>query len=82
MIDKYIELLLKRCLLVKKDTPLFISYNKITEDFVKKVVDYAHSIGIKDIYLDGKDSYYVHDILKKSTLKEIDKHYLYQLYSF
>ena len=72
MIDKYIELLLKRCLLVKKDTPLFISYNKITEEFVKKVVDYAHNIGIKDIYLDGKDSYYVHDILKKSTLKEIE----------
>ncbi len=72
MIDKYIELLLKRCLMLKKNTPLFISYNKITEEFVQKVVVYANNMGIKDIYLDGKDSYYIHDILKKSTLKEIE----------
>ena len=52
--EKYIKLLLERCLKIEKGKPLFISYNKVIKPFVKKVVNYANNIGITDIYLENK----------------------------
>jgi len=72
--EKYIELLLKRCLRVEESNALFINYNKINKDFVDKIVDYAKNLGIDDIYLDEDDSNYIHDILKDIKLEEVEKH--------
>ena len=52
MKDKYIELLLKRCVNFDRSKSLFISYDKINKDFVNDVVNKAKSMGITDIYLD------------------------------
>lgn len=73
MEEKYIELLLKRCLQVSKKTPLFISFKKINRDFVDKVVIYAKEIGVSDIYLDEEDSNYIHEFLKSASIDEISK---------
>ena len=74
MKEKYIELLLKGCLKMKASTPLLINYNKINKDFVNKLVEYANQIGVKDIYLDENDSYYIHDLLNELSLQEIKTH--------
>ena len=42
MEDKYINLLLKRCLKLKKGNSLLISYNTISRIFVDKIVLYAN----------------------------------------
>lgn len=72
--EKYIELLLKRCLRVTKKTPLFINYNKVNKDFVKKVVNYAENIGLTDIYLKEVDLNYEHDLLNSLNINEIEHH--------
>jgi len=72
--EKYVELLLKRCLKVEESEALFISYNKVNKDFVDKVVEYANKLGVEDIYLDESDSQYLHDILEKININEIEKH--------
>lgn len=74
MQEKYIELLLKRCLCVEKNTPLFIHYNKLNKDFVEKLVKYAKKLGITDIHWDEEDSKYVHNLLNSLSLEEIEKH--------
>ncbi len=73
MENEYIELLLKRCLKVNKNTPLFISYPKIINNFVNKLVRYAKKIGLTDIYLDEIDSYDIHNKLKKMSLKKMEE---------
>ena len=74
---KYMELLLKRCLCVEKDTPLFINYNKLNKDFVDRLVEYSKSLGITDIYLDEEDSEKVHDLLNEISLDEIENHEMF-----
>ena len=49
MEEKYIKLLVDKCLTLKKDDALFISYPLIIRDFVWKLVSYVKKIGIKDI---------------------------------
>lgn len=75
--EKYIELLLKRCLKVEESKSLFINYNIINRDFVDKVVESAKNYGVKDIYLDEEDSNYIHDILKNIKLEEVEKNDLF-----
>lgn len=77
MEEKYIELLLKGCLKVSKNTPLFISYDKLCSSFVDKIVSFATNLGLNDIYLDMIDSYEEHDILLNSTNKEIENNPLF-----
>ena len=77
MQDKYIELLIKRCLKVKRDVPLFISYKKINRDFVDKIVLFAKKMGVKDIYLDETDSLIQHDILKNTLIKDLSKYEMF-----
>lgn len=71
--EKYIELILKRCLKVSSKTPLFVNYNKINAKFVKKLTSIAEDLGVSDIYLDEQDQEHIHDILENSSLKELEK---------
>lgn len=70
--NKYIDLLLKRCLNLKKSTSLFISYDKICKDFVKKLVIRAKELGYSDIYEDCNDIFYLKNKLMNSSLDEIE----------
>lgn len=71
MKEKYIELLLNRCLKVDSDSTLFINYNVINKDFVDELIEYAKKIGIKDIYLDEEDTNAIHEFLENNSLEEI-----------
>lgn len=78
--EKYIELLLKRCLRIDECKSLFINYNSINKDFVEKVVDCAKQNGIEDIYLDEIDSNYIHDVLINTNLEDIENHEAFNSY--
>lgn len=69
--EKYIKLLLERCLKINKEIPLFINYDKINKSFVKKVVKYAKKIGLTDIYLKEKDLEHEHEILQNANIDDI-----------
>ena len=71
--DKYIKLLLEKCLNFDKSKSLFISYDVVNKDFVEKVIDYAKKMGVTDIGIDEEDINVTHDILSKSSLGEIEK---------
>ena len=72
--EKYASVILKTCLKVKKNQPLFISANSERLDFVRIVADKALELGVKDIYFDITDSILKHSILKELSLKELKKH--------
>ena len=46
MEDKYIELLLKKCIDVEKSKGLFVSYDVINQDFVDKIVERVRGLGV------------------------------------
>ena len=71
--NKYIILLLEKCLNFKKSKSLFISFDKVNKDFVDKIIKKAENMGIIDIYLDMEDINVTHDKLKNSSIKEIEK---------
>ncbi len=77
MENEYIKLLIDGCLKVKKGDSLFISYDKINNEFVDKLVSYAKNKGIDDIYLDATNAFQIHDILNSSTKKEIEENPLF-----
>lgn len=70
--DKYIKLLLERCLNFKKSKSLFISYDKVNKNFVDKVVSYAKGMGIDDIKLEENDIYTLRNKLDNLSLEEIE----------
>lgn len=70
--DKYVELLLKRCLNFEKSKSLFISYDVVNKDFVEKVIAKAKEMGVVDIGIDEEDINITHDKLKKLSLEEIE----------
>ena len=72
--EKYIDLLLKRCINFKKSSSLFISYKMDNRDFVNKLVDKAYKMGVDDIYLEEENIYVRHDILKNINVDDIDNH--------
>ena len=53
--NKYVNLLIDRCLSFKKSKSLFINYYSDNDAFVEKLVIAAKSRGIEDIYLDRND---------------------------
>lgn len=69
--NKYIELLLKRCINFEKSKSLFINY-QVESEFIEKVVDKAKEMGIEDIYLSFEDTYKEHEILSHISLEQID----------
>ena len=71
MEEKYIDLLLKKCINFDKSKSLVISYNKVNKDFVNKIVNKANGMGVFDIYLDEEDIKLVKDKLINLTVDEI-----------
>lgn len=65
--NKYADLLLKKCLNIKKDEPLLISAPIESIDFIRIVARKAYTLGVKDIYFDFDD-----DILKHDQLLNLD----------
>ena len=70
--DKYIDLLLKRCINFDKSKILFINYNTINQDFIDKIVIKAKKMEIEEIYLDGDDSYERRDKLSHISIEDIE----------
>ena len=73
MEEKYINLLLNRCINFDKSKSLLISGDKINEKFINKVINKVKEIGIDDIYIDLEDINITHDKLLNSSLEEIEK---------
>ena len=71
MEDKYVKLLIDKCTNLKNNKSLFIRYNSDSKDFVSRIVSYAKSIGVSDIYLEEEDIYHTHDLLKSLSLEEM-----------
>ena len=72
MDDKYIELLLKKCLNFTKSKSLFISYDRINKDFVNKLIMKAKDMGVTDIACDEEDINITHSKLKELSLADIE----------
>lgn len=72
MEEKYIDLLLKRCLNFDKSKILFINYDKVNKSFVDKVVKRAKELGVEEIYLDENDIYSLRDKLLNLSIEEIE----------
>ena len=70
MEEKYIELLLEKCI-DKQSKILFIHYQKEIDNFIQKLIKKAKDKGITEVYLDCEDIYKTHDLLKTSTEKSI-----------
>lgn len=74
MEEKYIKLLLKKCIDLNKSKILFINYDAINQGFIDKLVSKAKMFGVEEIYLDKNDIYQEHDILNQISLDEIEIH--------
>ena len=70
---KYAEVILKKCLKIEQNQPLFISANVERRDFVRIVANIAYELGVKDIYFDMSDPYLKHDALINLTTEELKK---------
>lgn len=71
--DKYIELLLKRCINFNKSKILFLSY-MIESDFIYKVVKKAKEMGVEEVYLSYDSLEKKQEILSIITLNDIKTH--------
>ena len=72
MEDKYIDLLLNRCISFKNSSSLFISCTKDNMEFVNKIKEKVKKKGIDDVYVDQEDIYEIKSRVNNSTLEEID----------
>lgn len=77
MDEKYIELLLNKCVDLNKSKILFISYDIETEDFVNKIVNKAKDKGIIEFYFDKINVVEDHDILKNHTIEELASNHFF-----
>ncbi len=69
--NKYIELLLKRCLNFNKAKILFINYQTDNLDFIKKVEKKAYEMGVEEVFLRDEEVMKRHDLLKQIPLDAI-----------
>ena len=76
--DKYLDLILNRCINFHKSKSLFISYIKENKEIIDKLVNKAKKLGITDIYLEEIDLNKKHDLLKNLTIEEIKQHEYFQ----
>lgn len=65
--EKYADLLINRCLSVKKNQPLLITAPIECIEFVRIIAKTAYSCGVKDIHFDFTD-----DVLKHDQLQYLD----------
>ncbi len=73
-LEKYAEVLLKRCLNLKKGEPLFIEAPTENYEFVRILNKLALEIGSKDIHIEWYDENVKHDTLIKLSEEEIKNH--------
>ena len=70
--NKYIDLILKRCLNFNQSKSLMIHLDlKEHMPFALKIKEKAESLGISDICFDICDLYEYHDYLKNTSLEDI-----------
>ena len=69
----YANFLLNRCLSIKENEPLILSYEVEQKDFVNIVKEEALKLGIKEIYEVVFDGDKTREILLNSSLEEIEK---------
>lgn len=72
-LEKYAYTILKSCLNMKRNQPLFISFNIERIDFVRILTDKAYELGVKEIYYDMVDPYLKQKALKNLTFEELKK---------
>jgi len=70
--DKYAELLLKKCLNIKKGQPLVITCPLECYEFVRIIAKHAYEMGVFDIYFDFTDSYLKYYQLKNFNDDELE----------
>lgn len=75
--NKYIELLLKRCINFNKSKILFINYQTENIDFIKKVASKARELGVEEVYLRNEEVQKRHDVLKDIALDKIERNPLF-----
>lgn len=73
MDEKYIELLLEKCIDYNNSKILFICYDIEVEDFIQKIIKQAKKKGIEEFYFDKIDTRKEHDILKNNSIEELKK---------
>lgn len=74
---KYAELLLKRCLSIKKGQPLLITAPMDAIDFVRVITKEALELGVNDIYYDFDDEIIKHDLLKNLNEEDLKKNKIF-----
>lgn len=73
MEEKYVELLLEKCVDYHNSKILFICYDKEIEDFIKIIMKKAKELGIEEFYLDKIDIEEEYNILKNNSIEELKK---------
>lgn len=72
MKEKYIDLLVNRCLDFSKSNSLFISCDKVNKNFVDEIISKIDKGKVTDIYIDMDDVFEKHDKLKNMSIEEIE----------
>lgn len=70
-LEKYANLLINRCLSIKKNQPLLIAAPIEAIEFIRIVTTKALEAGVKDIYYDFDDEYLKHEQLKYLSDEEL-----------
>lgn len=81
-LNKYADLLLKRCLSIKKGQPLYILAPMENINFIRILTSKALELGVTDIYYDLEDSYIRHEELKYLSIEELVKRPYFNKSSF
>lgn len=71
--EKYIDLLLNRCINFNKSKSLFIDYDIVNQPFIDKLISKARKIGVNDIAVDCRNIYTLRDKLINTKLDDIEK---------
>lgn len=71
LLRKYAQVILKACLKVEENQPLFVSFNIERIDFARIVAEEAFTLGLKDIFFDMSDPYLKHEALKHLDVEEL-----------
>ena len=71
MKEKYINLLINKCMDLERSKVVFISYNKEIKSFIDLLVNKLNCLGVNDIYRDEVDEQEKHQILKDISIEDI-----------
>lgn len=73
MDNKYVELLLEKCVDYRNSKILFICYDIEVEDFVNIIIKRARGLGIEEFYLDKINIEEDYNILKNNNIEELKR---------